>query len=310
MQRRAFLRGLLVTGALPSLPSVTHALEPVTRMAEGSPSRTAQGAAVLRACHQILDRPPILDDALALRILGPRLEASVRANPDPRRAGLRAFVALRSRFAEDRLARAVHRGVRQYVILGAGLDTFAYRNPFPASRLRVFEIDHPATQAWKLARLREVGIDVPDSLTFVPIDFERQALSAELGRAGFRADEPAFFSWLGVVVYLTRDAVMATLSFIATLASGTEVVFDYGLPSSALSERERAFRETAAERVAAVGEPWLTFFDPAALALDLTDIGFGDVEDIGPQRASDRYFANRTDGLRIGNAGRLMRAVL
>jgi methyltransferase (TIGR00027 family) len=310
MQRRAFLHGLLATSAWPFFPAIANALEPATRMAEGSPSRTAQGAAVLRASHQILDRPLILDDGLALRILGPQLETSVRANPNPARAGLRAFVALRSRFAEDQLGRAVHRGVGQYVILGAGLDTFAYRNPFAASRLRVFEVDHPATQAWKLARLRDVGIDAPDSLTFVPVDFERQTLSGELAQAGFKADTPAFFSWLGVVVYLTQDAVTATLGFIASLASGTEVVFDYGIPSAALTERERASREAAAKRVAAIGEPWLTFFDPAGLAVELLDIGFSDVEDLDPQQARDRYFANRTDGLRIGNAGRLMRAVL
>jgi len=315
MLRRAFVQGVLAAGALPFFTTVARAFEPSTsvppsRMAEGSPSRTAQGAAVLRASHQILDQPPILDDPLALRILGARLESEVRANPRPGRAALRAFVALRSRFAEDQLARAVHRGVGQYVVLGAGLDTFAYRNRFPGSRLHVFEVDHPATQTWKIGRLQEVGIDIPDSLSFVPVDFERQSLSAELKRAGFRPEEPAFFSWLGVVVYLTSDAVRATLEFIASLATGTEVVFDYGIPSSSLTDAERASRDAAAKRVAAIGEPWITYFDPASLALELLDIGFSDVEDLGPHQARERYLSNRLDGLRIGEVGHLMRAVL
>jgi methyltransferase (TIGR00027 family) len=281
-----------------------------TRMDEGHPSVTAQSTAQLRAAHQILDTPRILDDPLALRIIGAQAEAALRANPqrEQRMTTLRAFVALRSRYAEDELARAVKRGVRQYVILGAGLDTFAYRNPYPGSGLRVFEVDHPATQSWKRARLRESGIDVPASLTFAPVDFEKETLADGLRRAGFKADEPAFFSLLGVVVYLTKDAVLETLKFVASMPAGSEIVFDYALPSSALSERERATREAMARRVAALGEPWITYFDPPDLQREVRHLGFKLVEDLGPREANDRYFKDRQDGLRLGGVAHLLKA--
>ncbi len=191
--------------------------------------------------------------------------------------------------------------MRQYVILGAGLDTFAYRSPYPGSRLRVFEVDHPATQAWKRARLDASGIDVPDSLTFTPIDFERQALGDGLRGAGFKTDEPAFFSLLGVVIYLPKDAVMETLKFVASLPSGSEIVFDYAIPSSALRESERAAREVRASRVAAIGEPWITYFDPLSLARELRGLGFTHVEDVGPVEAFHH-------NLRIGGGARLIKA--
>jgi methyltransferase (TIGR00027 family) len=148
-------------------------------MAEGRPSETAQGAAIHRAAHQLLDVPKILDDPFALRIIGADAEASLRANPwrFQKSRFLRAFIVLRSRYAEDGVASAVQRGIRQYVILGAGLDTFGYRNPYPGSRLRVFEVDHPATQSWKRLRLREAGMMIPDSLIFTPVDFEQQTLA-------------------------------------------------------------------------------------------------------------------------------------
>jgi methyltransferase (TIGR00027 family) len=281
-----------------------------TRMDEGRPSRTAQSTAQLRAAHQILDHPRILDDPLALRIIGAGAEAAVRANPqrDQQLTTLRAFVALRSRYAEDELARAVERGVRQYVILGAGLDTFAYRNPYMGSGLRVFEVDHPSTQSWKRARLHETGIGSPSSLTFTPVDFEKETLADGLRRAGFKVDDPAFFSLLGVVIYLTKDAVMETLKFVATMPAGSEIVFDYSVPTSALSESERATREVLARRVAALGEPWITYFDPSDLAREVRHLGFKHVEDLGPGEANDRYFKNRQDGLRVGRAARLMKA--
>jgi len=210
MIRRPFLQSLLACAlgaALAGCPSAraqsaaqdaTASRTGPTRMDEGRPSRTAQSTAQLRAAHQIVDHPRILDDPLALRIIGSRAEAAVRANPqgDQRLATLRAIVVLCSRYAEDELARAVHRGVGQYVILGAGLDTFAYRNPYPAWGLRVFEVDHPATQARKRARLHEAGIDIPDSLAFAPVDFEKETLADALRRAGLRTDEPVFFSLL------------------------------------------------------------------------------------------------------------------
>jgi methyltransferase (TIGR00027 family) len=196
--------------------------------------------------------------------------------------------------------------VHQYVILGAGLDTFAYRNPHPG--LRVFEVDHPATQSWKRARLDEAGITPPDSLIFAGVDFEKEALAGGLRRAGFRADERAFFSLLGVTIYLTEDAVMGTLKLVASLPPGSEIVFDYALPSAALSESERARREVLASRVGAIGEPWITYFDPPSLASAIRQLGFTHVEDLGPGEANDRYFKDRADGLRVGRSAHLMKA--
>jgi methyltransferase (TIGR00027 family) len=293
MLRRRFSHYLLACGVattLANLPSLlpqgsadnTQTGHILARMDEGRPSITAQRAATLRAAHQILDQPRILDDPLALQIIGRQAESALRADTrrNERLAALRAFVVLRSRYAEDELARAVQSGVRQYVILGAGLDTFAYRNPHAG--LRVFEVDHPATQSWKRARLHEAEITPPDSLIFAPVDFENEALADGLRRAGFSTDERAFFSLLGVTIYLTEDAVMATLKLVASLPPGAEIVFDYALPPSALSESERARREVLASRVAAIGEPWITYFDPPSLASQIRQLGFQRVEDLGP----------------------------
>ena len=279
-------------------------------MEVGRPSRTALSAATHRAAHQLLDVPKVFDDPLALRIICANAEAGIRVDlcQLQKKRSLRAFIALRSRYAEDELARAIQRGIRQYVVLGAGLDTFGYRNPYPVSRLRVFEVDHPATQTWKRVRLREAEIAIPDSLTFAPVDFEQQTLADGLDRAGFRTDEPAFFSMLGVVVYLTKSAVMETFKFVASLPAGSEIVFDYGILSSMLSERQRSAREYLARRVADIGEPWITYFDPASLARDLRAMGFKQVDDLGPEAAKERYFKDRTDGLCISGSARLMKA--
>jgi len=279
-------------------------------MEEGRPSRTALSAAKHRAVHQLVDVPKVFDDPLALKIICENAKKKIWVDlcQLQKKRSLRAFIALRSRYAEDELARAIQRGVRQYVVLGAGLDTFGYRNPFPGLRLRVFEVDHPATQTWKRVRLREAGIAIPDSLTFAPVDFEQQTLADGLNRAGFRADEPAFFSMLGVVVYLTKTAVMETFKFVASLPAGSEIVFDYGILSSMLSERQRSAREYLARRVAAIGEPWITYFDPVSLEGDLLAMGFKQVEDFGLEAAKERYFKDRTDGLRISGSAHLMKA--
>ncbi len=280
------------------------------RMLLGRPSITALGAAMLRAAHQLLDEPRVFDDPLALAIVGTDSAAALHADPGryASRASLRAFVALRSRYAEDQLAAAMSRGVRQYVVLGAGLDTFAYRSLHAASRLRVFEVDHPATQSWKRERLKAAGIALPDALTFAPVDFERQTLADGLRTAGLAFREPAFFSMLGVVVYLTKPALMQTLQFVASLPAGSEIVFDYGVPSSALSETQKAAREAGARLVAAAGEPWFTYFDPDELAEELRGLGLSRAEDLSPGTANERYFSKRADGLRIGGGGRVMRA--
>src|SRR6478752_8327811 len=175
-------------------------------MRDGQPSSTARGAAAYRAIHQRYEGAAIFRDPFALQILDEATRATLdEIVADPSRRGMRLFIVSRSRFSEDALAAGVARGTRQVVVLGAGLDTFALRNPFPD--VRVFEVDFPATQAWKRERLREAGLSVPDTLTFAPVDFERESLGDGLARAGFRNDRPAFFQWLGVTPYLTREAI-------------------------------------------------------------------------------------------------------
>lgn len=264
-----------------------------------------------RAVHQLLEDPKVLDDPLALSIFGEETAAALRAAPErferPGTTGLRAFIAARSRFAEDQFAIAFERGVRQYVVLGAGLDTFAYRKPFKG--VRVIEVDHPATQAWKRELLCAAGIAIPDSVSFAPVDFAKQSLAEELSRAAFRPAEPAFFSWLGVVPYLTREAALGTLRWIGSLAANTGVVFDYGITPSALSERERAALDALSERVARAGEPFQLFFEPWELAALLRELNFHDLDDLGAEEINARYFVGRADGLKIrGKLGRLMHA--
>lgn len=259
-------------------------------MHEDGPSRTALAVAAYRAAHQTVDRAAIFADPLARIVLGPDADAVMARfdAADPAQKRMRIFMAARSRFAEDCLALAVARGVRQGVILGAGLDTFALRNPYSAQGLRVFEVDHPATQAWKRERLAQVGLAIPESLTFAPIDFERGDLRAGLVNVGFQPDRPAFFHWLGVVPYLPRAAVTATLQFIASVP-GSEVVFDYAEPLESHPEGRRAYLAEAAARAAAVGEPWITFFDPDELSAELRAHGFEEQEDLGLAEIAVRY---------------------
>lgn len=259
-------------------------------MQPGQPSRTALGAAGLRAAHQVLDGAAIFDDPLALRILGADADALLReAESDPSRQRLRWFIAVRSRFAEDALAAAVKRGARQLVVLGAGLDTYAYRAP-QSQDLRIFEVDHPATQAWKRQRLAEADIPLPAALTFVPVDFEREALADGLAATGFDSAQQTFFTWLGVVPYLTDEAIFSTLGFIAGLSGGAHVVFDYVNPPDTMTEPRRAMHEALVARVAAVGEQIRNHFDSPALHARLRALGFHDIEDLGWPEIAARFF--------------------
>lgn len=268
----------------------------------GQPSRSALRVAQLRAVHQLLDEPTVLFDPIALPILGQQMEESLRENPfdlnDPISRGLRAALVARSRFAEDELARAVATGVRQYVILGAGLDTFAYRNPHSAAGLRVFEVDHPSTQQWKHQCLVDAGIPLPDTLRFVPMDFEHDLLSKALAQAGFCADKPACFSWLGVTVYLSPQAVRDTLAYVASLPVGSSITFDYRVHPSLLDPVGQAIVGVIGKQIAAFGEPWVSSFDPTQLQHQLSELGFSNVEDPGADLINSRYFARRKDGLR------------
>lgn len=258
-----------------------------------------------RAAHQVLDAPPVFVDPLALKIV--RL-AAADVPPEEGETGRinrqrRAFIAARSRYVEDELARLAASGVDQYVVLGAGLDTFAYRSPHP--RLRVFEVDHPATQAWKRERLALSGISVPESVAYVAVDFDHEPLSDALSRAGFDSDRRALFGWLGVVAYLGLDAVLAALRFVASCATGTTIVFDYAMPPERLVPRQRARFDAIAGRAAAAGEPWRTFFEPPELEAKLRQVGFIEIEDVDADALNRRYFSSRLDGLRIEGVGRL-----
>ena len=271
------------------------------------PSQTALAAAAHRAAHQILEQGRIFADPLAVRILGRDPESiASEAKGDPSRRLMRIFIAVRTRFAEDALAAAVERGLRQVVVLGAGLDTYAYRNPF-RDRLRIFEVDHPATQEWKRQRLADAGIPLPSSLTFAPVDFERETLAEGLAAAGFDPAQQTFFTWLGVVMYLTEQSVWSTLEFIASLPGGAHVVFDYSNPPDTFSPDGRLAHDRRAARVAELGEAWLSYFDTDQLRARLTALGFAEIEDLGPPQIAARYFPNRVSAL-PDKGGHILRA--
>jgi methyltransferase (TIGR00027 family) len=254
-----------------------------------------------------LEQGRIFADPLALRILGDDAERVVReARENDASRRMRIFIAVRSRFAEDAAARAIADGVRQVVVLGAGLDTYACRGGYPDG-VRVFELDHPATQAWKRERLAAARIAAPDALTFAPCDFERDQLGAALAAAGFDGAETAFFTWLGVVPYLTEDAIWSTLGYVASLAGGAQVVFDYSDPPSALPDDQRMAHDLRAARVADIGEAWITHFDPAALHVRLRALGFTEIEDLGPPAIAARYFPDRVGPARE-RGGHVVRA--
>jgi len=264
-------------------------------MDAAKPSRTAWGVAFRRACHQLHDAPPlVLDDPIAVPILGaqtlPELQAAKKDLNNPGNLILRAWLVARSRYAEEKLAEAVAptsgKPVTQYVLLGAGLDTFAHRNPHP--NLRVFEVDHPATQAWKRQLVAAAQLPSQPSLTYVPVNFETEALSNRLAESGFNPDAPAFFSWLGVTMYLTREANLATLRAVAQLSSaGSELAFTY-MESARLETPSPAFAEMQ-QQVTALGEPFLSGFDPNTIAADLAQCGFELVEDLSGADVLARY---------------------
>jgi methyltransferase (TIGR00027 family) len=282
-----------------------NAIEQV--MQPGHPSLTALSAARLRAAHQVLDDATILADPLAARILGGDIEVSLshaRAHVSGPR--LRWFIAARSRLTEEALDVAVNEGATQLVMLGAGFDTLAYRTRL-ADRLRIFEVDLPATQARKREMLAAAGIPVPAALRFVPIDFERQTLAATLDAAGFMAGERSLFSWLGVVPYLTEEAVFSTLGYIAQLQGGAEVLFDYVNPAGSIAPAGRASHQALAEAVAAVGERIQSYFDTEPLGVKMRSTGFRHVRDIGPAEIAARFFPE-AERAASGRGGHIMHA--
>jgi methyltransferase (TIGR00027 family) len=257
---------------------------------EKEPSRTALAVAAHRGAHQALEAGRVFADPLALTILGEDAERAVEtALANPSMGGMRFFVAARADVAETHLKAGIElRGVRQLVVLGAGLDTFAYRNPY-GDRLAVFEVDHPQTQAWKRRRLAETGIAIPASLRYAPVDFERDDLMAALATAGFDASKRSFFTWLGVVPYLTRPAIHQTLRQIAAVVGGAEVVFDFSDPPGSLTGAAAAAQKERAKRVAALGEPFLSYFEPPQMHAELTGAGLSEIDDLGPRDLLGRY---------------------
>lgn len=276
-------------------------------MQPGQPSQTALGAARLRAAHQVLDGGSILDDPLAVRILGSDIGVSVdHAQAHALGPRMRWFIAARSRIAEDALEVAVRAGATQLLVLGAGLDTLAYRTLL-SGRLRIFEVDHPATQAWKRDMLASASIAVPETLAFVPIDFERDMLAETLVAAGFDPARRSFFSWLGVVPYLTGQAVFSTLSWMAQLEGGADVVFDYANPATSVAPAGRAAHQALAERAASVGERFQSYFDTERLCAKLNAAGFRHVDDIGPVELATRFFPE-AEHAAPGRGGHVMHA--
>ena len=213
---------------------------------------------------------------------------------------MRAFFALRSRYAEDELEAATERGIPNYVILGAGLDSFAFRRPEMMRKLDVYEVDHPASQTWKCERLAELSLELPPTLHFVPVDFERQTLAEGLSAGGLARGTVAFFSWLGVTQYLTAEAVLKTFGEIASFAgSGSELVVQFVLPPATLYGADHALVEALAARSAEVGEPWLSFFEPGVLEGHLKERRFRLISHFGPEEAFERCLRGRADGLSL-----------
>lgn len=278
-------------------------------MQTGMPSRTAFKVAATRAAHQVLDRPLVLEDPVAMAILGTHVQARLEGNLARHRgyaaSSARAFVVARSRFAEDHLMQAYTAGARQYIVLGAGLDTFAYRNPH--ADLRVFEVDHPSTQGWKRQRVTAVQVAGGGEVRYAGVDFEKDDLRTALQNACCDFDAPAFVSWLGVTMYLTRETFRQTLTLAGSFAAGSGIAFDYGLPRESLNVLQRMAHDVVARRVKNAGEPFTLLMSPDDVQAELQSAGFNRVEDLGQQEINERYYSNRIDRLKVrGGLGRIV----
>jgi methyltransferase (TIGR00027 family) len=275
---------------------------------EEKPSATAAGVALLRVLHQKIDaEPKILRDDISERLLDPRAVQWAMRNLDrfetPPSRGLRVHVAVRSRYSEDALREAEGRDVRQLAVLGAGLDTFAYRQPRWAAGLRMFEVDHPASQEQKRQRLAAAGIPVPENLTFAPVNFEVESLREGLDRAGFDFSRSAFFSCLGVLMYLKEPAIDELFAFVGGFPKGSELVLTFS------PDGDRSLAHRQLERVVAeVGEPLQTFISEEKLTAKLRRAGFSEVHFVSPEEIATRYMRDRADGLQVPRRTTLARA--
>lgn len=264
------------------------------------PDHTAVRVALWRALHVALDAPPhVLEDEIGLKLVAPGDGWQARPDMEPTRTRrMRASIAARARFVEDLVIDQAARGVTQYVILGAGLDTFAQRRPASAAKVRIFEVDQPDTQAWKKKRLAELGLGVPGGLTFVPVDFEAgDAWGEKLTAAGFDAKRPAIVASTGVAMYLTRETNAATLRQIARMAPGSTLAMSFLLPIDLIEPDERRGLEAAMKGAAAAGTPFLSFFSPDDILALAREAGFKSVRHVSAADYAARYFAGRADGL-------------
>jgi methyltransferase (TIGR00027 family) len=267
------------------------------------PDNTAVRTALWRALHVEVDAPPhVFEDTVGLQLVAPDEGWRQRPDMSPFTRPFRASIVARARFVEDLLAEQAASGMSQYVILGAGLDTFAQRRPELASRMQVFEIDQPASQAWKKQRLIELGWGIAPFLNFVPVDFEAgDAWWDQLIAAGFASQKPAVLASMGVSMYLTKEAIMATLRRVATLAPGSSLVMSFLLPIELNDPDIRPGVERAAAGAKANGTPWLSFFTPTEILALAREAGFRKVEHVSAAALAERYFACRADGLRPPN---------
>lgn len=265
-----------------------------------APDSTAVRVALWRAMHVLDDAPPhVLDDHVGLLLAAPEDGWRERPDMEPRStAPMRAGIVARARFLEDLLAEQAERGVDQYVVLGAGLDTFAQRRPEFAARFTIFEVDQPGPQAWKRRRLTELGFGIPPWLRLVPVDFEADAWWQRLIEAGFDPTRPALVASAGVSMYLTREANIATLRQLSTLAPGSTLATTFLLPLELVDHDEQRMRRFAEEGARRSGTPFLSFFRPGEMVRLARDAGFAAARHISSAELTARYFAERTDGLR------------
>ena len=283
-------------------------------MKERKPSGTAISSAVMRAVHQIRDaEPKILTDNVSVGLVEGSTEEEILVQDRSQLdlfSALRAGLVLSSRFAEDQLERAVAAGIEQYVVLGAGLETFAFRQPAWARKIRIIEIDNPPTLEFKRERLAARSIHIPSNVEFCPIDFEHSTLSDGLAGVTFDLSRPSFFSWLSVTQYLTESSIEATLRFILRMPSPTQIVFTFVPPDECLAPSTLPSLHFLADMAAAVGEPWITRFRPEHWKDWLLKLGFSSVFHLTTQLANDRYFMGRTDALKASDDAQLIHATV
>jgi methyltransferase (TIGR00027 family) len=258
-------------------------------MKENSPSSTAVGAAMLRAAHQVIDgEHKLLEDPIILQLIGDEAIKHVKERShdfnQPGMLALRTHIVLRSRYAEDCLHEAFESGVTQFLILGAGMDTFAYRQPKWAGRLTIVEADHPASQANKLEHLAAACVETPENVSFVKVDLEQDDLTEAFRNSRLDLNKPVFVACLGVLVYLTQNAIAKIFKFIGLLPKGTEFVF------TASQKRNDRWSAIAAEKVAQAGEPWISHFDFGLLENQLKENGFSELIFVSPEESKRRYF--------------------